>query len=557
MKSAERFSALRAMVQTAPRYFGLLERVVWIAGLAALAAVFWQAGMLRAGTPRIPVSDPDTWGYLFPALSWIDGQGFVQLHGRDWLYPAFLAFCLKLGGFPAIVALQQVLGLAAGVFFVLAARSWTRLLPVQRVIRAGFPLCVSGFLWIYLCNPQTVLFETQIRPEAVINGAVFLQLFCVLQYTRARWGGAPPSASVLWGALAIFFAYAAYLLKPSWALAVPITCLPVAAGAFQSWRFRLSGLYPVALAAVLMAGFFVLPKKLFFVPDATSRTFLPMVLFAIHADLIQDHLHAPGSPVGQDPAGREFLALFDREMAAARSIDHNYETLGFDPDYLMFKSPIFFKVKEYAGGTNDAFRTFCLNQYVAAVRANPAGWLRKVAGQMGHFFAMKESTVYRHRIDWRKEWRSSVESLPPDLATKFSGRTAEACARYAAEMAPLADAPAEVIGPGLLRQWVRKIVNSLAVWEVLFLAALGSALCWPALRSFLPAGAMALVLFGASFGNALTVAIIHALDISRYRYSYGPPLLLAIFAIMVFTIGVAGSAAAAAFRELRSKLTNS
>lgn len=556
MKSAATFSAFRARFPSAPRLLALLERVVGIAGWAAVAGVFLYAGILRADTPRIPVSDPDTWGYLFPALSWIDGQGFVQLHGRDWLYPAFLAFCLKLGGFPAIVLLQQILGLAAGVFFVLAARSWSRLLPVHRGILAAVPLVVSGFLWIFLCNPQTVLFETQIRPEAIINCAVFVQLFCVLQYVHARWGGAPPSASVVWGALAMVFAYTAYLLKPSWALAVPITCLPVAAGAFQGWRFRLSGLYPVALAAVLMAGFFVLPKKLFFVPDATSRTFLPMVLFAIHADLIQDHLHAPGSPVGEDPAGREFLALFDREMAVARSIDHNYETLGFDPDYLMFKSPIFFKIKEYAGGTNEAFRTFCLKQYGAAIRANPAGWVRKVAGQMGHFFGMKESTVYRHRIDWRKEWRSSTESLPRDLTAKFSGRTAADFERYLEEMAPLAESPAETVGPGLLRQWVRKIVNSLAAWEVLFLAALGAALCWPSLRSFLPAGAMALVLFGASFGNALTVAIIHALDISRYRYSYGPPLLLAIFAIMVFTIGVAGSAAVAVFRKFRLKLTN-
>ncbi len=556
MMGGRRFPAARDAFRIAGRFLGPLEQIVWFAGVAALVAVFVQAGILRAETPRIPVSDPDTWGYLFPALSWIDGQGFVQLHGRGWLYPAFLAACLKLGAFPAVTTIQQVLGLASGGLFLLAALSWSRLLPDLRRIRAGLPLVISGFLWIFLCNPQTVLFETQIRPEAVINFAVFAQLFCVLQYVHARWGGPPRRASVLWGALAVFFAYAAYLLKPSWALAVPITCLPVAVGVFQGWRFRVAGLYPLALAAVLMAGFFVLPQKLFFVPDATSRTFLPMVLFAIHADLINEHLHAPDNPVAADASGREFLLMFDREMEVARSIDHNYETLGFDPDYLMFKSSIFSKIKDYAGGTDEAFRTFCLNQYGAAVRANPAGWLRKVSGQMGHFFAMKESTVYRHRIDWRKEWRSSVESLPYDLTKKFSSPTATEFERYLAAMAPLAGAPAEAVGPGLLRQWVRKIVRSLAVWEVLFLAALGAALFWRPLRSFLPAGAMALVLFGAPFGNALTVAIIHALDISRYRYSYGPPILLAVFAIMVFTIGVGASAAVVAVRRLRSKLTN-
>jgi hypothetical protein len=55
-------------------------------------------------------------------------------------------------------------------------------------------------------------------------------------------------------------------------------------------------------------------------------------------------------------------------------------------------------------------------------------------------------------------------------------------------------------------------------------------------------GLVALVLFGAPAANALTVAVVHALDNSRYRASYGPLLFLALTAMVVFTVAVAGRA---------------
>src|SRR5215470_4032033 len=65
--------------------------------VCVLGAIFWGA-ILRSHFPSTPLSDPDTWGYLNPALSWLGGLGFQQTYGRNWLYPAILAAILKIGG---------------------------------------------------------------------------------------------------------------------------------------------------------------------------------------------------------------------------------------------------------------------------------------------------------------------------------------------------------------------------------------------------------------------------------------------------------------------------
>jgi hypothetical protein len=65
--------------------------------VCVLGAIFWGA-ILRSHFPSTPLSDPDTWGYLNPALSWLGRQGFPQTAGRGWLisvtYSPFSSLCL-------------------------------------------------------------------------------------------------------------------------------------------------------------------------------------------------------------------------------------------------------------------------------------------------------------------------------------------------------------------------------------------------------------------------------------------------------------------------------
>jgi hypothetical protein len=117
--------------------------------LAFVLALAWKSW---SGWPAIPLADPDTWGYLNPALSWLSGTGFVQAGGRDWLYPALVALFLKTtGSFTGIVTWQKCISLLSGMLMAITWRCWTSMLPFHRIVRfavsllGGAPdLCAVG-----------------------------------------------------------------------------------------------------------------------------------------------------------------------------------------------------------------------------------------------------------------------------------------------------------------------------------------------------------------------------------------------------------------------------
>ncbi len=91
---------------------------------------------------------------------------------------------------------------------------------------------VSSLLAIYLFSPIALLLELSIRPEGIMAFLAFLQLFCIASYCKFRWHDTEPVASLLFGALAMLLAYALFVLKPNWLLAVPATTLPIFVGLF-------------------------------------------------------------------------------------------------------------------------------------------------------------------------------------------------------------------------------------------------------------------------------------------------------------------------------------
>src|SRR5438309_11420501 len=92
---------------------------------SGVAAVFAWAAWQRFGLPLDPIADPDTWGYLSPALRKLTGAEFGHSQGRNFLYPGFLYLVLcSFGDFRAIAIVQHLLGLIAGGLFLL---TWQRL----------------------------------------------------------------------------------------------------------------------------------------------------------------------------------------------------------------------------------------------------------------------------------------------------------------------------------------------------------------------------------------------------------------------------------------------
>jgi hypothetical protein len=35
--------------------------------------------------PTVPLANGETWGYLYPGLSWLSGLAFQQTYEREWL----------------------------------------------------------------------------------------------------------------------------------------------------------------------------------------------------------------------------------------------------------------------------------------------------------------------------------------------------------------------------------------------------------------------------------------------------------------------------------------
>src|SRR6476659_4898969 len=90
----------------------------------ALALIFAWAVWQRFKLPLDPIADPDTWGYLSPALRKLTGAAFGHTYGRNFVYPGLLFLVLRLSGtFRAIATTQHLLGLLAGAVFLL---SWKR-----------------------------------------------------------------------------------------------------------------------------------------------------------------------------------------------------------------------------------------------------------------------------------------------------------------------------------------------------------------------------------------------------------------------------------------------
>ena len=94
------------------------------------------------------------------------------------------------------------------------------------------------------------------------------------------------------------------------------------------------------------------------------------------------------------------------------------------------------------------------------------------------------------------------------------------------------------------------MVKTAAFWiEIAFLFSLAACLLiGPLARLRLP-GFVALMFFLAPSCNALTVALVHALDNSRYRGSYGPLLLFALAGFFLFFLTTLACAVTMAYRN--------
>src|ERR1700756_284485 len=145
---------------------GVLSSRLGYIGLTLL--LFGAALLFRFELPLQPFIDSDVGGYLEPALRQLTHGHFLQVEGRNFVYPGFIYLVLRVfPDFRAAAITQHLLGLAAGGL-LLACWNCARTLIKRAIVPAGlyrlFGLPVAA---LFLFNTSVVRLEHLIRPEAI------------------------------------------------------------------------------------------------------------------------------------------------------------------------------------------------------------------------------------------------------------------------------------------------------------------------------------------------------------------------------------------------------
>jgi hypothetical protein len=478
----------------------------------------WQ----RFALPLDPIIDPDTWGYLAPALRKLIGLKFGHTSGRNFIYPGFVFVLLRaFGDFRAITIAQHFLGLVAGGILLLTWRRARALVSDSRVhitVHDGLGLLAAT---IFLLAGESIRFETQLRPEGVCAFLISVNLYVMTQFTACFFVERRRTASVMYGSAAVFSSILLASAKPSFWLASIVVLLPVAIFFFQHgliWQKILLGGGAAASAALLL-----LPEHFLSRNDEASRTFLPATLFVMHADLIRDQMAYDLRRNANVRYPREWLervhGALGAEIEKSRAArPGHFATLGFDPDYLKYnKTSIVAQLQREFGENVPALCAFYRFYYGRIWQHRPLLVLKKIERQMAIFYAPVCPAYNRGKsLSLTNAYNPGIVSLdiqsrrqiwaayPP--AVDFMGR-----------MKSVAQSAPAIHQPGYVR--LALSVMALTHLPLLLIAAALSAVVLLQERHRRRLGWLAAwVLFGYVYNAAacLEIAVIHSLEIHRY-----------------------------------------
>jgi hypothetical protein len=486
----------------------------WIMVALLFAFAAWQ----RFSLPLEPIADPDTWGYLAPALRKLIGAEFGHTNGRNFIYPGFLFLLLRaFGDFRAITIAQHFLGLLAGGMLLLTWRRARVFVPdprVGRVVHAALGLLAAA---IFLLASEPIRFEAQLRPEGVCAFLISVNLYVVIQFMACFFVEGRRAASVIYGIAAVFSSILLASAKPSFWLASIVVLLPVAMFFFQRgliWEKVALGCGAAASAALLL-----LPEHFLARNDEGSQTLLPRVLFFMHANLIRDQMADDLRRGAKVPYPREWLGrvhgALSGEIEKSIVVNH-YRTLGFDPNYVMYHTSIEAQLRREFGGNVSALCAFYWFYYERIWRQRPLLVLKKITRQMANFYSPICPVYTWSKSPLTNEYNRSVTSLDIETdreiwaaylpAVDFMSRT-----ELLARSAPVVQQPV----------YTRKAFFVLArTYLGLLIIALGlsaAVLIHKPLRRHLRwLAALVLLAYLYNAAACLEVAVIHELDDRRY-----------------------------------------
>lgn len=376
-----------------------LWTVIYVAGQIAL---FSLAFGRRFSLPLTPILDADSPNFLWPALLKLNGHDFIHNAGLNFAYPGFLLFLLRsFSDFRAIVVVQHLLGLAGGFFFL---HGWNRLHDLDFATRLRRPVHQALGLFgagIYLLSPTPMLFENQIRPEALCMAVQLMSFWLLFEFLFYRRKPAQAGRMALFGCGAIASSLLLCALKPSFTGAALFTAalvLVLVICSRHTWRFRAF----FCSAALLIALAFFVPERWLARNDRLSKMFLPQTLFAVHANIIHAQMKEDLARGVATPFPTAWLRTACDELGAEIERLHvpypkQFSLLGFDPDHLMNgDQAIMTRWLRQLGG-DDELKRFLNYYFWRAFRQRPLDFTAKISRQLAVFYDWQCPAFISHR----------------------------------------------------------------------------------------------------------------------------------------------------------------
>jgi hypothetical protein len=520
----------------------LLKKVGQLVYWSAVVVIFAWAAWLRFRLPLDPIADPDLGRYLVPALKKIVGGAFTPSpYGHNFFYPGFVYVLLRaFGDFRAITVAQHILGLLAAGMLLLIWRRARVFVPRPRVDRASYDALGLLATVIFLLASESIHFEMRLRPEGLCAFLFSINLFFVIQFAACYFVERRRAATAVYGVIAVFTAMLLISLKPNFSLAAIVGLLPVGIFFFRrawSWqKITLAGALAASAALLLLPDYFLSRK------NEASQTYLPLMLFAIHADLIRDQMAADLERNAKVPYPRDWLVRIQRalsnEIVNSSVPIRPHHSLGFDYDYLMKnRNSIAAQLRREFHGDVSALCAFYWFYYRRIWLQRPLFVVKRIAREMAIFYAPK-CPVYRLTkfLPLANEYDRGVKSLvegaypkiwmayPP--AVEFVART-----EVLARTAPVIQQPV----------YIRKPEFILALtYLIMFLIAfgLGAAVLLREQQRRRLGWLAALVLFAHAYimASCLEVAVIASLEVQRKVTVQMLPAILAQFLALWFVL---------------------
>jgi hypothetical protein len=489
-----------------------------IAYFGVAAFLFVSAAQNRFSLPQDPLADTD-FGYLWPALNKLGGGAFEDLNAVNFLYPGFVYIILRmLGDFRAITILQHLLGLAAGGLFL---ASWNRIASffprprLQPRLHQGMGLCGAG---IYLLSNSPVLFESQIRSDAVCMFFEILSFWFAIEFFYHR-------TITRNGRRAILYAFGAMLscsllasLKPSFSLTSLLIVGSVGSLVLGLKRMLAGKIVFFGASAAVIVILIVL-QQFFSRGDEVTKRFLPQTLFAFHAKIIQAQMRADLNNGAVPLESRVWLESacddLDSEIRRTHALyPTKYRRLGYEPDYLV-SGPDALLARWNRELGDPSYLQFLGYWYRHSLVGRPLAFARKVAQQMAVFYSLDCPAFGAHRrlsLDYNASLAALSNPTSRRLLAQFPAGVS-----FVERTEHLRSSDTAIDEIGMVRSCEKFCRRSYLSLLVLTLAVAG----WLFLKPEHSAGGLApvfLVLgfYAANLGNVLGISVIHSMEVGRY-----------------------------------------